>query len=492
MIPTRRPRMSRPLTAIALISALGVAGIALPAHADTDDPRPAETVVGWADLVEDVSPAVVSVISTREAAGGGPDAMAPDGESPMERFMRRFFGDEAPEAPPMPEGRPMEGLGSGFLIDPDGLIVTNHHVIRGATRIEVRLEDGSSFEATVLGSDPHTDLAVLAIEPDKALPYVSFGDSDAVRVGDPVAAVGNPFGLGGTVTAGIVSALGRDIGAGPYDDFLQIDAAINRGNSGGPTFNRDGEVIGVNSAIFSPTGTHVGIGFAIPTNLARNVVEALREDGELARGWLGVQIQSIDEDLAGAIGLDEPQGALVADVTEGSPAEDAGMLRGDVILGFEDETIETMRDLPRLVADQQPGSTTEVLVWREGAEETLEVTLGRLPSEDELAAAPPAPAPVEPQLGMQLVPLTPDAREAMGLPEDTEGLVVAEVAPGSAAAEQGLQQGDVLLEVGGRTVSEPGEVADAARSAAEAGQESVLVLMRRGDQDSFVALPLAG
>jgi serine protease Do len=502
----------RPLTAMALVLALAVGGAGMLAEARAEtQPRQAraEVVIGWADLIEQVAPAVVSVRSVREGPAprlGMREAIPgwPEGDSPMERFMRRFFGEDfefpgprefgMPERGEHPERgmRPMEGIGSGFIIDPAGYVVTNHHVVQGAERLEVTMKDGRRFDAELVGSDAHTDLALLRIEADDPLPWVAWGDSDAVRVGDPVAAVGNPFGLGGTVTAGVISATGRDLGAGPYDDFLQIDAAINRGNSGGPTFGLDGLVIGVNSAIYSPTGMHVGIGFAIPANLAQRVIEDLRDKGVVERGWLGVQIQAIDEQLARALELDEPKGALVAQVTPGSPAFEAGVERGDIIVRFNGQEVTAMRELPTLVAARRPGTEAEVTVLREGEEVTLAVTLGTLPPPDQLAAAAPAPETPEPQLGMQLAPLTPEARESHGVPAATEGVLVTGVEPGSAAAQRGMRTGDVILEVAREKVSEPAEVSEAIRKAAEAGSDTVLMLVQREGNDRFVAVPVAG
>jgi serine protease Do len=389
-------RMRR-LTGLALALLVTLAALAACAEAPRAQAVPSDAdarpVVGWADLVEEVLPAVVSVSTVREVTRPMPFdpgqvfPRTPHGDSPFERFLERFF-EEFGLLPPERPDRHREGvrgIASGFIIDADGHVVTNHHVVEGAVEIEVRMVDGRRVEAELVGSDPHTDLALLRIEADRPVPFARFGDSDAMRVGDPIIAVGNPFGLGGTVTAGIVSAMGRDLGAGPYDDFLQIDAAINRGNSGGPTFNLEGEVVGVNSVILSPIGVYIGIGFAIPSNLARRVIADLREHGRVERGWLGVHVQRLDAETARAVGLDEPRGALVAAVTPGGPAEAAGLQPGDVILRFEHRAIDDMRDLPRLVAAERPGTTVDLAIWRDGREQSLGVALGRLPAEERRA-----------------------------------------------------------------------------------------------------------
>lgn len=323
---------------------------------------------GYADLVEEVSPAVVFIEVTGKAAPASstlPDRMPPQ--------MRRFFEDQVPGS-----NRPSQGLGSGFIISQDGKIVTNHHVVAGAETVKVKLADGRSFDAEVIGSDPMTDIAVLKVTADVALPTVSFGTSETLRVGDEVVAVGNPFGLGGTVTSGIVSALSRDIRSGPFDDYIQTDAAINRGNSGGPLFNNAGEVIGVNTAIISPGGGSVGIGFAVPSDLVQTIVEDLADDGQVARGWLGVNIRPMTEEVAQVLGYDAPKGAVVEAVSPDSPAAAAGVQKGDIILSFGEVVIDDLRDLTRAVATTSPEQTTSVNVLRKGREVTLDVTVGTL------------------------------------------------------------------------------------------------------------------
>ena len=323
---------------------------------------------GYADLVEQVSPAVVFIEVTTKASGAG--SPLPENLPPQ---LRRYFEDQAPG-----QSGPRQGLGSGFVISEDGQIVTNHHVVAGAETVSVKMADGRKFEATVLGSDPLTDIAVLKLDADIALPTVQFGTSGTLRVGDEVVAVGNPFGLGGTVTSGIISALSRDIRSGPFDDFIQTDAAINRGNSGGPLFNNDGEVIGVNTAIISPGGGSVGIGFAVPSDLVQAVVADLADDGQLARGWLGVSIRPMTEEVAAVLGYDAPKGAVIEAVSPDSPADAAGLRKGDIILSFAGKELDTLRDLTRGVATTTPEETAQVTLLRKGKEITLDVTVGLL------------------------------------------------------------------------------------------------------------------
>jgi serine protease Do len=467
---------------------------------------------GYADLIEQVMPSVVGITATRgtpetPAQGRdwdfrGPEGFEGPGAEEFRRFMERFFGDEMERGERQPFGQPMPprgfnygpptAVGSGFIVDESGLIVTNNHVVGGAETVTVQMQDGDELEAKVIGSDPDTDLALVKVETDKPLQALTFADSDQVRVGDPVVAIGSPFGLGGTVTAGIVSADHRAIGAGRYDDFLQIDAPINRGNSGGPAFNLEGEVIGVNTAISSPTGGNVGIGFAIPANLAQSIIDDLKDDGRVERGWLGVHIQGIDEDLAQSFGLDEPRGALISQVMPDSPAASAEFQKGDVILEFDGTKIEQLRDLTRAVAETDPGSDAKAVVWRDGGEVTLDVAIGQMPTDDQMAMNEPRGETDQdaPQLGLALAPLTPDARESLDLSGDIQGVLVANVAPGSPAAEKGLQQGDVIVEAGRQQVSDPAGVVKAVSEAAERGDDSILLLVKRAGQDRFVAVPI--
>jgi serine protease Do len=507
------------LTALALSSAAAIgllAGVNIgqPSVAAPATPGIATPWSGYADLIEQVMPSVVAITATRtpskEPVAEQPGwrefrfgEEGPDSEM-MKRFMERFFGERmpfgpqpfGPQMPPFggPNFEPPVAMGSGFVLDKDGLIVTNYHVVNGATEVTVTLQDGKELTGKVLGKDPDTDLALVRIEADEAeLHPVTFADSDTVRVGDPVIAIGSPFGLGGTVTAGIVSADHRAIGAGRYDDFLQIDAPINRGNSGGPTFNLEGEVIGVNTLIHSPSGGNVGIGFAIPANLVKAVVADLEDDGVVERGWLGVHIQAIDNDLAQGLGLDSPNGALVTTVTEDSPAAEVGLKRGDVVLSFDGAAIGDLRDLTRAVADKDPGSASKLVVWRDGKERSFDVKIGQMPSEDEVVALADQPAEQSdsPKLGVALAKLTPEARQSLNLPEETAGVVVTEVQPGSPAAEKGLQRGDVIIEADRKQVDDPTMVAEAVRNAAERGDQTILLLVKRDGQDRFVAVRLA-
>ena len=468
---------------------------------------------GYADVLEKVTPAVVSVTTKRNATGlvGGSQEFRGDpeqferffrefegpGSEMFKRFMERFGRGAPPEGMPRgfgpPGEMPMAGAGTGFILDQDGHIATNNHVVAGADEVTVTMSDGREYKAEVVGTDPDTDLAVLKISADQPLPYVEFADSDKVRVGDPIFAIGNPFGLGGTVTAGIVSANGRMIGAGRYDDFLQIDAPINRGNSGGPTFNIEGQVIGINTAIHSPTGGNVGIGFAIPANQARHIIADLQEHGRVERGWLGVHIQGLDQDLAQSLGLSEAKGALVAQVTPDSPAAGAGFEQGDVILSYGGKQIHNLRDLTSAVADTKAGTKVDVVVWRDGSENTLAPEIGKMPGEEQMAALSGDHQPQEsdaPRLGLMLSQLTPEAREEFELPADATGVLVTDVQPGSPAAEKGLQRGDVIVEADRKQVKDPKALADAVRAAAERGDETVLLLVQRDGQNRFIAVGL--
>ncbi|HSR71213.1 MAG TPA: DegQ family serine endoprotease [Kiloniellales bacterium] len=431
----------------------------------------------FADLAERLLPTVVNIATSQKIE-------TPRGED-FEEFFEEFFERRGGE-PPSPERRRQNSLGSGFIIDSTGYIVTNRHVVKDADEITVRLADDSSLEATLIGSDDKTDLALLKVESDKPLPSASWGRSQETRIGDWVIAIGNPFGLGGTVTAGIVSARQRDINSGPYDDYIQTDAAINRGNSGGPMFNLDGEVIGVNTAIFSPSGGSVGIGFAIPAALARNVIDQLREHGEVRRGWLGVRIQTVTEELAEGLRLEQSHGALVASVTKGGPAESAGVEQGDVILEFDGREVTEMRKLPRMVAETPIGSEVEVVVWRKGERKTVRVMLGEL-REEELAAATEGtvqelPSGTVADLGLTLDTITAELRSQFGLPDKTEGVVITEVDPTGSAAEKQLRPGDVIVEVDQEKVSTPAEVAELVNKAKDEGYRVVtLLVLRQGD-----------
>ncbi|MEM7042952.1 MAG: DegQ family serine endoprotease [Pseudomonadota bacterium] len=491
----RKANLTLALSSAAAIGLLVGINAVPTSHAETATPLAAAPWAGYADLIEQIMPSVVTV-TTKVNADSDPAAERVHPrrdfggmDEEMQRFMERFFGERGMPGQRGPHG-PRAGAGSGFIIDPSGLIVTNHHVIQGADEVMVTLNDGRELDAEVMGMDPDTDLALLKVESDGDLPVAKFADSDSVRVGDAVIAIGNPFGLGGTVTAGIVSAKAREIGAGRYDDFLQIDAPINRGNSGGPTFNLEGEVIGVNTAIHSPTGGNVGIGFAIPANLTQKIVADLEDDGMVERGWLGVHIQALDDDLADGLGLDEARGALVARVAEDGPAAAFGIEQGDVILSYDGKTIDSLRDLTRAVADTDPGVDAEVVVWRNGGEETLSVEIAQMPSEQTVAGldAEEELGEEAPKLGLALARLDDEIRADMDLPDGQGGALVTDVLPGSPAAEKGLRQGDVIIEADNQAVTEPRSVADAVKAAAERGDKAVLLLIKRGEQDRFVAV----
>ena len=463
-----------------------VAAVVLAPLAGTIDARAANERPAFADLVAENSPAVVNIRSTiRQTAGvprGHPGPQAMPG-TPFDEFFRRFF-EQMPQAP---QGREAVGQGSGFLISADGHVVTNHHVIDQASEITVLTHGGESYTATLVGVDPKTDLALLKIEADEALPYLRFGDSDAARAGDWVLAIGNPFGLGGSATAGIISARGRDLRAGPYDDFIQIDAPINRGNSGGPVFNTDGEVIGVNSMIYSPNGGNVGIGFAIPSSLVAGVIADLQENGQVERGWLGVQIQSVTEEIADGLGLEDEGGALIARVEPGSPADDAGLKAGDVVLEYDGKTIDTVRDLTRLVADSEADEKVKLGLLRNGKRTEQKVRIGRLSEEPVQVAAASDARPG--QLGLELSPQTPETRRQFGVPADTEGALVVGVDPRGPAARQGLRPGDVISMVGQQPVSSPEDVKDALEESE--GRDHALLRVERNGGSRFVAMKLA-
>lgn len=452
------------------------------------EPRNAPTFAGpvsFADVVATVSPAVVniSVEKVRAALPTQLPGFRGPG-SPFDEFFGRFF-----EAPDQPRERRSEALGSGFIVDPAGFIVTNNHVISDSDGVIVILMDGEELDAEVIGTDPKTDLALLKVDAGRTLPYVTFGDSDTARVGDWVLAIGNPFGLGGSATAGIISARGRDIQSGPYDDYLQIDAPINSGNSGGPVFNAAGHVIGVNTAIFSPNGGNIGIGFAIPARQAENVIAALRDHGSVTRGWLGVQIQSLDADLATALGADDGRGALVAEVFAGSPAARGGIQSGDVIRSFNGESVEDQRHLSRLVGAARPGEEVELEVLRDGQRQNIEIRLGdQDQSTPSLSDRGSGSSHRGTPAGLSLQDLTPAQLARLDLPSDTSGVLVSAVEPNSAAAKKGIRPGDVITEINQRAV---GSVADAVEALKQGSNERALLVVQRGEQKRYVALALS-
>jgi len=456
-----------------------------------------------ADLVAPLLDSVVNISTTQTIAGDGDAAPAlppqtPGDNQPFQNYFDQFFGhdnsDDAPDARP----RRVQSLGSGFVIDPSGIIVTNNHVIDGADEITVNLNDGTKLPATLIGHDDKTDLALLKVKAAKPLTAAKFGDSTQMRVGDWVMAIGNPFGLGGTVTVGIVSARNRDINSGPYDDFLQTDAAINRGNSGGPLFNRNGEVIGINTAIISPTGGSIGLGFAIPTEIAVNVLDQLRQYGSPRRGWLGVRIQDISDDAATDFAT-SPKGVLVAGVEDGGPAKSAGIQSGDIIVNVDGKPIDALHALPRIVAEEPVGKMVDVQILRDGKPQTISVTIGLL--KESAPAAPATPGKVQPSspntsppaadksaepdaLGMTLAAITPDLRSRYGIKAEVlSGVVVTAVQPGSPAEEKHLQPGDVISMVGDAVVTSPDEVEQEIANLKKDGRSNARLVVQNGEGD---------
>jgi serine protease Do len=444
--------------------------------------------VGFADIVEKVKPAVISVRVRMETAareGFERELPFPKG-SPMDRFFRQFGFPEQGN-PAAPNGREVvTGQGSGFFISADGYAVTNNHVVDKAENVKVTADDGMIYSAKVIGTDARSDLALIKVEGRGSFPFVKLADNSP-RIGDWVLAVGNPFGLGGTVTAGIVSARGRDIGAGPYDDFIQIDAPVNKGNSGGPTFDVDGNVIGVNTAIFSPSGGSVGIAFAIPADTVKKVVAQLKDKGSVTRGWIGVQIQAVTPEIADSLGLKSQQGALVAEPQADGPAVKAGIEAGDVITAVNGAAIKDARDLARQISSMAPGTTVKVTLLHKGSERTVSLTLGQLPNE-RAAKAEPAPKQSSgvdiPRLGLTVAP----AGQVAG--SGSDGVVVTDIDPAGVAADNGLRTGDVILDVGGKKVGNPADMRDAITDAQKTGKRTVLMRVKSGEGTRFVALRL--
>jgi serine protease Do len=461
----------------------------------------------FAPLVRKVLPAVVNISVTQKSDA---DQMAEEKDqpfqgfpnSPFDQMLRKFFDQQNPGGefhffPQMPEGPAQRiALGSGFIIDPSGYVVTNNHVVGDAAKVQVILQDKTKYTAKIVGRDPKTDLAVLKIKADKPLPYVSFGNSSAAQVGDWVMAVGNPFGLGGTVTTGIISARGRDINEGPYDDFLQIDAPINRGNSGGPTFNLSGQVIGINTAIYSPNGGSVGIGFAIPSNVAKTIVAQLEAHGKISRGWLGVQIQKVTPAIAASLGLHNDHGALVAVVTPDSPGAKAGLKQGDVILAFDGAKVNELHDLPRMVAAAAPHSPATVTVWRDGKTTELQATLGSLPDNVRVASAENGPTEEQSgtasAAGVHFAALSGDLRHELHVAKGVDGVVVTKVDGGSAAEDVGLTEGDVVVAINQQPVRTPQQAAAKLKEAARSPKKTALLLLDRHGITQYVGMSFAG
>jgi serine protease Do len=450
----------------------------------------------FADIVEAVQPAVVNISVSGEVPGGDmpPGAPFEDFQDFLDRFFNRGFSGPygTPDVPAEPRSnrRPQfHGMGSGFIMAPEGYIVTNQHVVDHASEITVTLHDGKKLPAKLVGIDEKTDLALLRVDSNEALPYARFGDSETTRVGDWVVAIGNPFGLGGSATAGIVSARGRDIQSGPYDDFFQIDAPINQGNSGGPLFDLSGRVIGINTAIYSPNGGNVGIGFAIPSKLAESVIDQLRTKGQVERGYLGVTIQPVDEDIAKSLGLESANGALVASVVSGGPAEKAGIEAGDVILSIDGDDVAQVKELTRKIAAMAPDARAEIEVLRHGERKKLDVRIGKTPLEPQAARADSgSPAG---GLGLALGELTPAVRDRFGIPEEVQGAVVVSVDPAGGAAEKGLKPGDVIVSVGQMKVAGLAEAKREIEREKSRERGSVLLRVLRGGNASYVAVPFA-
>lgn len=490
------------LRVFSLACGLSLATPLFPAHAEV------APSAGFADLAEKLLPQVVNISTVQKAGTGGEMEDMLEGMpqlppgSPFEEFFKQFKNQQQQrQNQQQDESQKVTSVGSGFIIDPTGYIVTNNHVIQDAEEITVTLQDNSSLKAELVGVDKKTDLAVLKVKPEKPLVAAKWGDSDKMRVGDWVLAIGNPYAFGGTVTAGIVSARARDIQSGPYDDYIQSDAAINRGNSGGPMFNTAGEVIGINTAIISPTGGSIGIGFAIPSAMAKNVVEQLKSSGHTRRGWLGVRVQGVTPEIAESIGLGKPRGAMVSSANTGGPADKGGVKNGDVILTFDGKDVTEMRRLPRIVAETAVGKTAPVTVWRDGKEVTLNVKLGELESHekdeektDKVAEKPAEKAqdaskqPVD-ELGIATSALSAEARKKYNIKPDVKGVLIVEVKPGTKAAERGLMAGDVILEIAQQEVASAADVTKAVKAAKEKNKPLLLLVSRDSDA-RFVALPI--
>jgi len=467
-------------------------GNAAHAQVNTAAPTVAQPA-GFADMVERVKPSVISVkVTMKEKVSDASSKSDDDGAgSPMERFFRQFGGPDGMPRKPGDDGRHgMMGQGSGFFISSDGYAVTNNHVVEGADKVEVTTDAGKTYTAKVIGTDSRTDLALIKVDGGSDFPFAKLSEGKA-RIGDWVLAVGNPFGLGGTVTAGIVSARGRDIGSGPYDDFIQIDAPVNKGNSGGPAFNMQGEVVGVNTAIYSPSGGSVGIAFSIPAPTVKTVIAQLKDKGSVSRGWIGVQIQPVTQEIADSMGLKQAEGALVADPQKDGPAAKAGVESGDIITAVNGQSIKDARELARIIGDFAPGTAVKLDVLHKGKSQIVKLTLGQLPNAQEAKADTDADRKTStegtdvPRLGMTVAP----AGKVDGAGK--QGVVVTKVDPKSAAADRGFKKGDVILEVAGKSVKNPGDVSEAVETARSDKKNSVLMRLRSGEASRYVAVPLA-
>ena len=498
LLPATAKRKARRLVLLASVAGLAIAAIAAgpssfngsnlpafttPALADSVQPS-----AGFADIVAKVKPAVISVRvkideSAKTTGMGDNDESEGGPRIPFEKFFEQFGQQGMPQA--KPRGRQnMTGEGSGFFISADGYAVTNNHVVDGAKTVQVTTDDGATYKAKVVGTDAKTDLALIKVESSKSFPFVNFADREP-RIGDWVVAVGNPFGLGGTVTAGIVSARGRDIGASPYNDYIQIDAPINKGNSGGPTFNLDGNVIGVNTAIFSPSGGSVGIGFDIPAEAAKMVVAQLKERGFVERAWLGVQVQPVTAEIADSMGLKKAEGALVAEPQADSPAAKAGVAAGDVITAIDGAAIKDSRELARKIGTMAPGSRVKMTLTRKGEVKTMDLTLAKMPEQKQAKAQGEKDASTDgPRLGLNLAP----AKDVGGA--GSEGVAVVGVDPNGPASERGIKTGDVILDVGGKTVANVADVRKALTDARSAGKNSILLRVKSAEATRFVAMPI--
>jgi serine protease Do len=495
--PTPRPTLRNAFTirrlvllasAATLAGTVGAAGLQYGSHAPGSFGSAAHAAelsrpAGFADLVAKVKPAVISVrVKTKQSASPAIEKALPRG---MERFFRDFGFDPFEHRMPGHRRHYITGVGSGFFISADGYAVTNYHVVDHATSVQVATDDGKEYTARVIGTDQKTDLALIKVDAGKDFTFVRFGDHPP-RVGDWVVAVGNPFGLGGTVTAGIVSARGRDIGAGPYNDYIQIDAPINKGNSGGPTFNSNGEVVGVNTAIYSPSGGSVGIGFDIPAETAKLVIAQLKEKGVVTRGWMGVQVQPVTRDIADSLGLKEAHGAIVSEPQADGPAATAGIMSGDVITAVNGDAVRDSRDLARRISATSPGTTVKLDIVRNGVQKTLDVTLAKLPAEHRQAKTEPgAQANETAYLGVAVAP-APE----MGSRDDKGGVIVTGLDPSGPAAEHGIKTGDVILSVGGKGVDSASDVRSALEAARQDGKDHVLVRLKSAEATRFIAIPI--